>query len=43
MLKTIKDVSTFSILLLMFMFIFSLLGMELFGFKVHFHNDLFTA
>ena len=28
---TIKDVSTFSILLLMFMFIFTLLGMELFG------------
>ena len=28
---TMKDVSTFSILLLMFMIIFSLLGMELFG------------
>ena len=33
-LVTIKDVSTFSVLLVMFMFIFSLLGMELFGFKV---------
>ena len=37
---TIKDVSTFSILLLMFMFIFSLLGMELFGYRVFFYNDL---
>ena len=41
-LVTVKDVSTFSVLLLMFMFIFSLLGMELFGFKVIFHNDLFV-
>lgn len=42
-LVTIKDVSTFSILLLMFMFIFSLLGMELFGFKVLFHEDLYSG
>ena len=33
---TIKDVSTFSLLLLMFMFIFTLLGMELFSHKVRF-------
>ena len=39
-LLTIKDVSTFSILLLMFMFIFSLLGMELYGYKAFFYNDL---
>ena len=40
-LVTLKDVSTFSILLLMFMFIFTLLGMELFGHKVSFNdNDL---
>ena len=39
-LLTVKDVSTFSILLLMFMFIFSLLGMELYGYKVFFYNDL---
>ena len=39
-LITIKDVSTFSVLLLLFMFIFSLLGMELFGYRVLFHNDL---
>ena len=37
---TLIDVSTFTILLLMFMFIFSLLGMELFGFKVFFLDDL---
>lgn len=42
-LITIKDVSTFSLLLIMFMFIFSLLGMELFGFKVMFHNDLYSS
>ena len=40
-LVTMKNVSTFSVLLLMFMFIFSLLGMELFGFKVQFYEDLF--
>lgn len=40
-LVTMKDVSTFSVLLLMFMFIFALLGMELFGFKVLFHNDIY--
>lgn len=39
-LVTIKDVSTFSVLLMLFMFIFSLLGMELFGHKVLFYNDL---
>lgn len=33
-LKTLKHVSTFVVLLLIFMFIFSLLGMELFGYKV---------
>lgn len=36
---TMKDVSTFSVLLLMFMFIFTLLGMELFGYKVAFDSD----
>ena len=36
---TVKDVSTFSILLLMFMFIFTLLGMELFGHQVVFGED----
>lgn len=34
-----KDVSTFSILLLMFMIIFSLLGMELFGHQIKFVDD----
>ena len=36
---TIKDVSTFSLLLIMFMFIFTLLGMELFGHKVKFDEN----
>ena len=36
---TMKDVSTFSILLVMFMFIFTLLGMELFGYQVRFDED----
>ena len=38
---TVKDVTTFSILLLICMLIFTLLGMELFGHKVKFdENDL---
>lgn len=36
---TMIDVSVFSLLLLMFMLIFTLLGMELFGHKVRFEND----
>ena len=36
---TMRDVSTFSILLLLFMFIFTLLGMELFGHNVRFIDD----
>ena len=39
-LVTIKDVSIFTLLLTMFMIIFSLLGMELFGYKVLFFDDL---
>lgn len=42
-LLTIKDVGPFSVLLLMFMLIFSLLGMELFGFKINFIDDLYVA
>lgn len=38
---TMKDISTFSVLLLMFMLIFTLLGMELYGHKVKFDaNDM---
>ena len=37
---TLKDISTFSVLLLMFMLIFTLLGMELFGHKIRFQDDL---
>jgi len=36
---TIKDISTFSVLLLMFMFIFTLLGMELYGHKINFDEQ----
>lgn len=36
---TIKDVCYFSVLLIMFMFIFSLLGMEWFGYKVAFDSN----
>ena len=39
---TMKDVSYFSLLLLMFMLIFTLLGMELFGSKVKFENDRYV-
>lgn len=42
-LKTIttsfKDVSTFSILLFLFMYIYTLLGLELFAYKGKFTND----
>jgi hypothetical protein len=42
-LKTIttsfKDVSTFSILLFLFMYIYTLLGLELFAHKAKFTND----
>jgi hypothetical protein len=39
---TVKDVSTFSVLLLIFMFIFTLLGMEIFGNNIKFdkNNDI---
>ena len=38
-IMTLKDITTFSILLWICMFIFSLLGMELFGHKVFFDED----
>jgi len=37
--NTIKDISNFSILLFLFIFIYSLLGMELFAYKVRFNED----
>lgn len=37
--RTLKDVSTFSVLLFLFIFIYSLLGMELFGYKAKFNED----
>jgi voltage-dependent calcium channel L type alpha-1D len=36
--KTVKDISNFSVLLFLFMFVYCLLGMELFGHKVHFND-----
>lgn len=36
---TIQDVSTFSILLVLFIFIYTLLGMELFAYKVKYDSN----
>lgn len=41
--RTFKDVSSFSMLLLMMMVTFSLLGMELFAWKVKFNEDNFPT
>ncbi|CDW82905.1 voltage-gated ion channel superfamily [Stylonychia lemnae] len=40
--RTFKDISTFSILLFLFMFIYSLLGMEIFAYKVKVLPDQIT-
>jgi voltage-dependent calcium channel L type alpha-1D len=37
--NTLKDVSTFSVLMLLFIFIYSLLGMEFFAYKVKFNPE----
>jgi hypothetical protein len=37
--RTVKDISSFSILLFLFMFTYTLLGMELFAYKVKFNAD----
>ena len=37
--KTLKDVSNFSVLLILFMFTYTLLGMELFAYKVRFDEN----
>lgn len=37
--RTLKEVSTFSVLLFLFMFIYSLLGMELFGYYAKFDSS----
>ena len=39
MVKTIKDISNFSVLLFLFMFTYTLLGMELFAYKVMYSED----
>lgn len=38
MVITIKDISNFTVLMLIFMFIFTLLGMELYGHKIKYNN-----
>lgn len=40
--RTLKDISTFSILLFLFMFIYTLLGMEIFAFKARVLADDIT-
>jgi hypothetical protein len=37
--KTMKDISSFSILLFLFMFTYTLLGMEMFAYKVKYDED----
>ena len=37
--KTIIDISSFTVVLFLFMFIYTILGMELFAFKAKFTND----
>lgn len=37
--KCLKDVSYFSVLLLLFMFIYTLIGMEVYAYKLRFSND----
>ena len=38
-LRTLKDISVFSILLFLFMFTYSLLGLELFAYKAKFNDQ----
>jgi hypothetical protein len=38
MIITVKDISNFTVLMLIFMFIFTLLGMELYGHKIKYNN-----
>ena len=39
MITTLKDVTPFSLLMLIFMFIYSLLGMEIFAYRIKFNNQ----
>jgi hypothetical protein len=39
MIITLKDIRNFSVLMLLFMFIYTLLGMELYAYKVIFNNE----
>jgi hypothetical protein len=39
MLKSLRDISSFSILLILFMYIYALLGMELFANRIFVNTD----
>ena len=39
MIITLKDIRNFSVLMLLFMFIYTLLGMELYAYRVKFSNE----
>ena len=39
MLRTLKDISTFSVLLFIFIFIYTLLGLEVFAFQAKFNSN----
>ena len=39
MLRTLRDISTFSVLLFIFIFIYALLGLEVFAFQAKFNSN----
>jgi voltage-dependent calcium channel L type alpha-1D len=39
MIRTLYDISSFSIILFLFMYVYSLLGMEMFAYKASFDED----
>lgn len=44
MIETVKDIRNFSVLMFLFMFIYTLLGMEIYGYKLRYvDSDLSTA
>jgi hypothetical protein len=43
MIITLKDIRNFSVLMLIFMFIFTLLGMEMYAFRVLYVDDDLSA
>ena len=43
MIVTIKDIRNFAVLMFLFMFIYTLLGMEMYAYKIRFTDDDFSA